>query len=473
MNSLINSIINTSRLLNLDVYLVGGGVRDIIINRSITDLDFVINNDPRLFVEKLISTIGGSFTKLYHENKTFRINSPLGYVLDFSSMRGNSIEEDLSHRDFTINAMAYNLKHGWPIQINKIIDPFNGKQDIESKTIKHVYKNTFIDAPIRMLRAPRFMAQLEYNLDKATELLIKSNSAEIKNVTGEPITDELFKVLKESKSHYYLNYMDKNLILLNKIFPDLEEMKKIGECKYHVVDSWTHSIYTVKVIESVIYAKGYFEDHIRESYEIHTAEKLASNRSRLELIKLGALLHDVGKPSARIIDSNGRIRFKGHEIAGAEIVKQYADRLKLSTKEKNILSKYVYLHMLPLVTYTTNDVSGKVLYEMFNKMENETLDILLIALADIISTRKLLNPEEEMAIFKVHIQYIANNYLTRYNPLEDITSIITGHDIMDTLKLSEGSKIGELLEAVKKAIYLGQISPTKDNAINYIKGNIL
>ncbi|SCX79501.1 CCA tRNA nucleotidyltransferase [Alkaliphilus peptidifermentans] len=469
MESIITSIINLAKSFDIVIYLVGGSIRDILLNKNNMDLDFVINQDPRAFTEKVASEIGGTFIQLNEIHKTCRIVMQSDYILDFSKMKGDKIEEDLYNRDFTINAMAYDIQNEWPLIVEKIIDPYNGKLDMKNRNIKHLHEGTFKDDPIRMLRAVRFMAQLEYDIDDTTKALIDVNASAIKAIAGERITNELFKILEVSKSYFYLSYMDKYLHLLNKIFPELEEMKEIGECKYHVVDSWTHSIYTVKVVESFIYAKGYFEDHIREAYEKHSAEVIAADRTRLQLIKLGALFHDVGKPSAKKIDANGRVRFRGHEITGAEIIKKYAEELRLSTKEKDILTKYVSLHMLPLVSYKNNDVSSKALYEMFNKMGRETLDILLIALADIIATRKLLNPHEEMAIFKVHIEYIANNYLTRYRTVEDISNIITGNDIIKSLQLQEGVIIGEIMEDIKKAIFFGKIAPTKEAAINYIK----
>ena len=469
MKTIITCILQLKEKLNTEVYLVGGSVRDILLNREIKDLDIVVSQVPKEFAVELQKELDGTVVELDVLHEIYRVVLKTGFIIDISKLNGEVIQQDLFHRDFTINAMAYDLTNGWPIQQNQIIDPFNGRVHLKEKMIKHMNEKVFLQDPARMFRAARLMAELDFAIDEGTIELINKHSELVKDVPGERITPELFAILKENNSYYFLSYMETKLGILNKIFPDLEIMKDVGECKYHVVDCWTHSIYTMKLAENVIYSKGFFEDHIRDAYEKHTREVIASDRTRLQLLKLGALFHDIGKPSAKKVDNKGRTRFRGHEITGAEIVREYAERLKLSTKERDILYKYVSLHMIPLVLYKTNDVSGKALYKTFNDMREETLDILLISLADIIATRKLLDPNEEMGMFKVHMEYIANNYLTRYKPVEKLSNIISGKELMEKLNLSEGTQIGELLEEIRKAIYFGQISDSKENVLNYVK----
>ncbi|KAB3531817.1 HDIG domain-containing metalloprotein [Alkaliphilus serpentinus] len=470
MINIYDILVNAKNTLSLRAYIVGGSLRDILIGKNVKDYDLVVDKNPRGYAEAIATELKGRFIILDEEQETFRVILDSKEFIDISRMKGKSIIDDLKHRDFTINAMAYDVDNSIPIIKEKILDPYNGMKDLDRKLIKHLTEETFEADPIRMLRAVRFMAALDFSLDEDTIQQITKNASSIKRVSGERVSYELFEILKSNKSYYYLSYMDKELKLLDKIFPDIEEMKKVGECKYHVVNSWTHSIYTVKVAENVINEDGFFEKHIKRAFEEHTRELIAADRSRLQLIKLGALFHDIGKPSAMKIDSSGRTRFRGHEITGTKIVKGYSEALKLSTLEKNILQKYVYLHMLPLVSYKNNDVSGRALYNIFSKMGEETLDILLIAFADIVATRRLLDPHEEMGMIKIHVEYIANNYLTRYKPLEKISAIITGKEIMDTLNIPEGEEVGMILEEVKKAIYFGEISSSKEAVIEYIKG---
>ena len=473
MDQVIKTVAQRAKDQGVTGYLVGGTIRDILLNRDllIQDLDFVTKEDPKDFVESLLEILEGKLIPMDKEKRLYRIRLKEGLILDFTRLEGDSIEKDLEKRDLTISAMAYPLDAPWPLEKEHIIDPFGGQEDIEKRRVRHIREEAFEEDPLRLIRAPRFMAQLRFNMGEETIQAIGKYAHLLKNVAGERITHELFLILQEDKTYHFLTFMDKKLNILNKIFPEIEDMREIGECKYHVVDSWTHSVYTVKVAESVIYAQGYFEDHIRTAYEEHAKEVIAGTHRRIDLIKLGALFHDIGKPSAKKVDLMGRTRFRGHEITGAELVKEYADRLKWSKKESALLYKYVAQHMTPLVLYKNNDVSGKALYKFFSEAGKETLDLLLIALADIISTRKLLDPHEEMGIFKVHVEYIANNYITRYKPIEDITSIISGREIMKAVDLTESTFVGEVLEDIKKAMFYGHIPPHKEGALKYLKKN--
>ncbi len=473
MDRVINAVAQVAKNRGEPCYLVGGSIRDILLNRDlmIQDLDFVTKEDPGDFAESLLETLQGKLIPMDKEKRLYRIRLEEGLILDFTQIEGDGIESDLEKRDFTISAMAYPLEAPWPMEKEYIIDPFGGQRDIEKRRIRHIREEAFQEDPLRLIRAPRFMCQLRFNMGEETIEAIRKHSHLLKNVAGERITHELFLILREDKTYHFLTFMDKKLNILNKIFPEIEDMRDIGECKYHVVDSWTHSVYTVKVAESVIYAQGYFEDHIRQAYEEHAKELISGTHRRIDLIKLGALFHDIGKPSAKKVDPTGRTRFRGHEITGAELVKEYAERLKWSKKESALLYKYVAQHMTPLVLYKKNDVSGRALYQFFSAAGKETLDLLLIALADIVSTRKLLDPHEEMGMFKIHVEYIANNYITRYKPIEDITGIITGQEIMETVNLPESTFVGEVLEDLKKAMFYGHISSHKEGALKYLKKN--
>ncbi|NBG89079.1 HDIG domain-containing metalloprotein [Isachenkonia alkalipeptolytica] len=471
MDRIINTIAGKAKERGESCYLVGGTLRDLLLNRDllIQDLDFVTEKDPKDFVESLLTVLEGKLIPIDKGNRLYRVRLPDGLILDFTQREGESIEEDLKKRDFTISAMAYPMDAPWPMEKEYIIDPFKGQQDIEKRRIRHIREEAFVEDPLRLIRAPRLMCQLRFNMGEETIKVIRKHAHRLTEVAGERITQELFLILQQDKTYHFLTFMDKKLNILNKIFPEIEEMRDIGECKYHVVDSWTHSVYTVKVAESVIYAQGYFEDHIREAYEEHAREKISGNHRRIDLIKLGALFHDIGKPSAKKVDPTGRTRFRGHEITGAELVKEYGERLKWSKREIALLYKYVAQHMIPLVLYKKNDVSGKALYQFFSEAGKETLDLLLIALADIVSTRKLLDPHEEMGMFKIHVEYIANNYITRYRPIENITNIITGREVMEAVNLPESTFVGEVLEDLKKAMFYGQVPQHKEGALKYLR----
>ncbi|MFT9494298.1 HD domain-containing protein [Anaerosolibacter sp.] len=470
MNAIKESIAQIRIHTNSDFYIVGGFIRDFLLKRDYNDIDLILSEDALTVAKEFAYNQEGSFIILDEANAAARVilkNENL--VIDFSRIKGKDIVEDLMERDYTINAMALKVGQDGGFDWDNLIDPTNGKIDMENKCIRMLSEKAFQDDPLRMIRGVRFAAQLDFDIEDITAESIKKHSEYLMTSGAERISHELFQILKCNRTHYYFNMMDKHLDLLNKIFPEIEPMKQVGQCKYHVVDSWAHSLYTLNVAESIIYANGYFENHLREAYEEHTQRIFSNGHTRIQLIKLAALFHDIGKPSARWTDETGRIRFKGHEITGMEIVADISDRLKLSNKEKQFLCKIVKEHMWPLTLYKENDVSGRAIYDLFKNFGEDTLDVLLVSLADIIATRKLLHPHEEMGMYKVHIEYLANNYLTRFRELMDLSHVLNGNEVMEHFDIEDGKVVGQILEDVRKAIFFGKIPAEKERAIQYIE----
>lgn len=471
MQEIISFLDDLSGKNNIKIYLVGGYVRDILLGKKSKNINLIVDRN----IDLILNELKNNFNITYYETEDI-YNSYKTQIKDieisFSLMNGKTIEDDLKKRDFTINSIAVdvlNIDSLDDIHKDTLIDPTDGYNDIKLETLRAVNDDIFINSPIRILRAIRLISQLKFELDKNTTNLIVTNKNNISKINNNFLSDELFKLLKLQKTYTYFVHMDK-LGILEYIFPEIISMKDVGECKYHVVDSFTHSIYTLKLAEEIIYSDGFFEEHLKKQYENHCNEIITENRTRIELIKLGAFFHDVGKPTAKWVDETGRVRFRGHEVTGAEIIVDIAKRLLLSEKEQDILYRIVNKHMLPLVSYKSNDVSGNALFDIFSKCKDETLDILLIALADIVATRKLLFPDEEMGKFKVHIEYMANNYLTRYKEIEDISNIITIDEIKDILNI-KNEKAKEVLESIKKRIYVSEIAKKKEKVIEYLKSN--
>ncbi|KXG74154.1 HD domain-containing protein [Thermotalea metallivorans] len=459
---------------NFDFYIVGGCIRDLLLKREAKDIDLVFKEDISSIAKKFACQQEGSFLVLNEANDGAKVTLKDGNMaINFSRMKGENIVKDLAEKNFTMNAMALKVGKEGAIHPEDIIDPFTGKKDIQQKLVRMVSEKIFQEDPLRMMGAVRLAAQFNFEIEDSTAEAIKKHADFLTTVPPEGISRELFQILKCSRTHHYFNIMDKNLNLLNKIFPEIEPMKEVGQCKYHVVDAWTHSLYTLNVAEEIIYANGYFENHLRRAYEGHMDQVLADTHTRLQLVKLAALFHDVGKPAARKVDETGRVRFKGHETVGMEIMMGIADRLQLSAKEKQYLCKMVKEHMWPLTLYKDNDVSGKALYDLFKNFGEDTLDVLLVSLADIIATRKLLYPQEEMGMYKIHIEYLANNYLTRFKNISDISHVLNRNEIMEHFRIEDQGQIEQMMEEIRRAIFFGKIPPEKERAIQYLREHAL
>ncbi|HSQ33714.1 MAG TPA: HD domain-containing protein [Peptostreptococcaceae bacterium] len=267
---------------------------------------------------------------------------------------------------------------------------------------------------------------------------------------------EILEILNDDRSYKYIKELDK-INKLKEIFPEIEPMKEVGECKYHVLNCYDHSVYVLKTLERLLHSEDFLERHIQVYNREHLYEVIEGDIKRIQLIKLGALFHDVGKPLARTVDETGRVRFKKHEVIGADIIVNIGKRLGLGDKSISILYNYVRYHMWPLYLYKHNDMSSENLFKMFNETQNESVDISLIGYADIVATRKLLNPDEDMGLIKTFMEYTSTNYIFRYKECENIDDVLD-NNIDDDTKY-----------AVRKAIFSGKVPKDKERIKNYIK----
>lgn len=211
-----NSII-FKKCMGRELYLVGGYIRDILRNKISKDRDFIVSDNVESFVKKIKKTIGGTIVK-FKKGDTFRLVLKNRITMDFSSSKG-SIEEDLSKRDFTINAIAWSPKTG-------IIDPYGGMRDIEKRIVRSISKDNLINDPLRMLRAYRLASELDGKIDSETRRLIKTFYYNLKKVSNERITFETFNLLNSKNPSRYLS-MASNDKILKLIFPlKIKELRK-------------------------------------------------------------------------------------------------------------------------------------------------------------------------------------------------------------------------------------------------------
>lgn len=201
--------------------------------------------------------------------------------------------------------------------------------------------------------------------------------------------------------------------ILEKIIPEVSSMKEVGECKYHKTDCFHHTIYALEEFEKLI-RENNFPRHLKECICEYLNIIVEDDIKVLDLLKLGLFLHDIGKAKAKTIDENGRIRFRGHEKFSGDIAIELGNKLKLSPKSIELLYKYTRYHMCLLIIYKKNNASHDVLKEMFDKLQDDVIGIMLLGFADIIATKRLITPNEDEEILKSYMYYILTVYLYKY-----------------------------------------------------------
>ncbi|WP_343345682.1 HD domain-containing protein [Terrisporobacter petrolearius] len=201
--------------------------------------------------------------------------------------------------------------------------------------------------------------------------------------------------------------------VLEEIIPEVSSMKEVGQCKYHKVDCFSHTIYALEEFEKLI-EENKFPTHLNEGIWKYLNTIIEEDLKTLDLLKLGVFLHDIGKSKAKTIDENGRTHFKGHEKFSGEIALKVGKNLNLSQKSIELLYNYTRYHMYLLTIYKKSNASHEVLKEMFNKLQDDVIGVMLLGFADITATKRLLDTKEDEEILKSYIYYVLTVYLYKY-----------------------------------------------------------
>ncbi|MEG6616566.1 HD domain-containing protein [Peptococcaceae bacterium 1198_IL3148] len=448
-------------------YIVGGFVRDRLLQIDTNDLDIVVDKDVFVVSRAVAEKLAGTLIVLDRENQVARVaikqQSGRTLHLDFSALKGATIEEDLKHRDFTINAMAIPLMGDG----NQLIDDVQGRSDLKAKKIRMVSPQAFAADPLRILRALRLAAHLDMEIDEATLKAMAVSAEKISAISGERIWEELSQLLLNADSYQYIRLANDRVDLWRYIFPQVNEMRGTEQNFYHRDNVWEHSLKTLCQLEGII-ASPPLNHSIWSEVAADINRKLAANRSYLVVLKLACLLHDVGKTITQGRRPDGRITFYGHDKAGVKFVKDFAQRIKLSKVEKSALLTLVEYHMRPLALFNQPKVSAGAMYRLFSKLDNLINHCLLLSLADVTSTYLSTDNFEKLDQYR---QYIGQMFHLAINEPEKYVhppKLVTGHDLMQHLGLTSSKEVGQLLDEISLAQVEGLVQ-SREQALAYIK----
>ena len=455
---------------SVSAFLVGGTLRDALLGRQTCDIDAAIQvEDPMPLARELARRLGGAFVPLGHEHHVARVvvDSPdYGrWSVDLSGIQG-SLHDDLLRRDFTIDALALPFdrwdRSDWP---DCIIDPTGGRADLGSHVIRAVGPQVFRDDPVRLLRAVRLSAQLDFRIDPETLELMRPDSRLVANLAGERIRNELLAILASERAKEHLRTMD-DLGLLCAIIPELQAAKGVSQPREHYWDVFDHSIETVGAVERVLSpgtrnsGSDTLAGLVPWSPEIdeHFAEEVSDGYTRATMLKMGALLHDVAKPQTKMVDPKGKTRFLGHHSIGAEVCRDIAGRLRVSNRGTDMLAALVDNHLRPTQMSQGGEMpTHRAIYRYFRDVGDAAIDTLYLSLADHLAAR---GPTITMDGWKEHIDITEHilNVGTREQSRENMPRLITGHDVMRKLGLQPGPLVGRILEEVRGAQASGTVS---------------
>lgn len=436
-------------------YLVGGSIRDLFTKNCVfCDRDISIKGAEN-FARKIANKWDGTFIELDNENKIYRVVLPDKInFLDISELQGNSIEEDLKRRDFTINAIAYDLAN------DKFVDVTGGLKDLKNKVLRHIDDKNFEDDPLRILRAFRFYAVTGFKMTIELENALKKYLPLALNPAKERINYEIMKLFGGDFASSALLKMDE-FGLLEKIFPCVTEMKKVPPNTHHHLDLFHHVVETVRQIE-ILYNKisGFEKEHL-DAIDF-------GGFPRINHLKLAGFLHDIGKFSTWTIEEGGRHRFIKHDDVGSKMVIPLLRDLKFSKKQIEYVSCMIKNHIYPSNVIVAPSLNDKVMMRYVRKMDDNVIDNIILAKADRLSARGVDITEEIVNANISGLDKLLDFYLSKKDSLAPLPKLIDGREIMEILNIKPSPKLGEIINAINEAQLNGDIT-THDEAVNYIK----
>ena len=458
-------------------YLVGGCVRDWLMaadkkNFCICDRDIAIKN-AESFSQKLAERFDATMVTLDSENHIYRVvlKDKINY-LDISEMQGDTIEDDLQRRDFTINAIAYDLKNG------EVVDVTAGMDDLKNGILRQIKDENFEDDPLRILRAYRFLAVTGFKPAEELQIALKKYQHLALNPAKERIAYELMKLFGGDYAAKTLLLMDADG-LLEKIFPNVAEMKQVPPNSHHHLDLFHHVVETVRQIE-LLYKNS------AEEIQAHLKQTDFGGFPRINHLKLAGFLHDIGKFSTWTLESDTcipencnnctkdsrvcgvRHRFIKHDDVGSKLVVPLLRDLKFSKKQIEYIAGMIKNHIYPSNVIAAPELNEKVMMRYIRKMDSNVIDNIILAKADRLSALGQDITDEMIKNNINGLNTLLDFYLKKKDTLKPLPKLLDGKEIMTILNIPQSPKLGLVIKNLQEAQLNGDVV-TRDDAIGFVK----
>jgi poly(A) polymerase len=450
-------------------WVVGGAVRDRLLGRPSVDLDVVVEGDPAKAARAVAGAHGrAACFALSEEFGAWRVVArDHSWQLDVEPLQGGTLEADLALRDFTVNAIAEPLAGGAPI------DPLGGLRDLTERRLRMAGPGAFAADPLRVLRLARVAVELDLQPEPDTLRNASLNAPALAGVSAERVFLELRRIVASSRARRGLELISQ-LGATAVVLPELEAMRGVEQNRFHHLDVYGHTLEvldrTIELSDGDPQTVGLASTLGPHHAEIAAllAEPLGDGLTRGEALRWGALLHDAAKPITREARTgDGHITFMGHDVRGAELARSVLGRMRASERLRAHVAALVRHHLdLGFLVHEPQPLSRQTVFRYLRSCEPVEVDVTLLSVADRLATRGDRSEESIESHLRLARRVLEDSL--RWRAEGPPKPLWRGDELGRELGIAPGPRIGELLEGLAEAQYVGEVSD-RDQALSYAR----
>ncbi|HWD64386.1 MAG TPA: HD domain-containing protein [Solirubrobacteraceae bacterium] len=434
-------------------WLVGGAVRDELLERETTDFDLVVDADVRSVARALGRAADAHCFALSEAFGAWRVIArDRSWQIDLTPMLGASLEDDLAQRDLTINAMARRVHDA------QLVDPHGGRADLEARRLRMVSAQAFRDDPLRVMRLARLAAQLEFDIDRATQEQTLKAAPALTGVAPERVFAELRQIVGGEDPVRGLRLLEAAGATA-VVMPELLALQGMAQSVFHHLDVFDHTLDVLERTVQITRDPGRLFPEQAVELQAVLAEPLADELTRGQALRFGALFHDLAKSSTRGVTGEGRVTFIGHDTAGADLAVQILSRLRASERLASHVAALTRHHLRLGFLVHEMPLSRSAIYHYLRECQPVEVDVTLLSVADRLATR---GRNSEVAIQKhleLAAQILPEALRWRSRPPRPP---VRGDRLAQSLGITPGPRLGQLLEELTEAAFTGQVQGEAD-----------
>jgi poly(A) polymerase len=437
-------------LAGAPVWLVGGTIRDRLLSRVTEDVDLAAAGEAAEHAQAIARAAGGFAFELSGTFGAWRaVAGDRAWHVDVMPLEGETIEDDLARRDFTVNALAEPLAGG------ELVDPFGGVRDVQARRLRRVSEQSFAADPLRVVRLVRLMRELGFEPEPETLADARRHAPAVPEVAPERVLAELKRILSAPGPHLGLAALEETEAL-QAILPEVAALHGVEQSRFHHLDVYQHTLLVLEELERL-------EDDPEPAFGEHAAatarllaEPLAEELTKGQALRFGALLHDVGKPQTRSVTPEGRVTFIGHDALGADLAAAALGRLRASQRLRSYVAALTLHHLRLGFLVHERPLSRRAIHAYLRACEPVEVEVTILSVADRLATR---GDRADEAIAQ-HLE-LARELLgeaLRWREEGPPRPLLRGDELAAELGIDPGPQLGALVAELEAAQFAGEVT---------------